>query len=130
MKTPKIVVGQRFGRLIIISQRKKRRSRHRHVLVQCDCGKRLIVRAAKIFAGESLSCGCLHDWTPEKAIRRLNRAIQHEINEINKYERESEDWTKVFNWMRQRVEELDNQQHRLGGGDGKFGVIQACPTVQ
>lgn len=53
------MVGEKFGRLIVLSRaRSVRRPRWR---CRCDCGKIKIVRQGHLRSGHTLSCGCLYD---------------------------------------------------------------------
>lgn len=52
------MIGQRFGRLIVIS-RNSEKARHAMWVAECDCGSRRIVRGSHLRNGLSRSCGCL-----------------------------------------------------------------------
>ena len=60
------VVGQKYGRLLIISEDGK--GCHRRVICICDCGTRKSVRLDGLRSGTIQSCGC------------LNREISHRVN--------------------------------------------------
>lgn len=51
--------GQRFGRLVVISDR-IRRNKQTYYLCQCDCGNIKEVRVDHLKSGATQSCGCLH----------------------------------------------------------------------
>jgi hypothetical protein len=52
--------GQRYGRLLVLSQAPKRHPRRSaQWLCRCDCGKDTIVNATALSTGETQSCGCL-----------------------------------------------------------------------
>lgn len=51
-----ITPGQRFGRLVTVSQSPTRKH---HWLCKCDCGKELEVYKYTLFAEHDRSCGCL-----------------------------------------------------------------------
>jgi len=53
------LVGQRFGRWIVV-ERRGRDSGHAAWLCRCDCGNERTVSAANLRSGASQSCGCLH----------------------------------------------------------------------
>ncbi len=61
---PPIGIGQRFGRLTILSAAEmgtRRDGRHfSRWLCQCDCGNEIIVRQLLLRNGETRSCGCFH----------------------------------------------------------------------
>ena len=58
-KNPHCAPGQRFGRLVLISEAAKRGYR-RHWNCLCDCGTEKIVWSASLRCGRTKSCGCLH----------------------------------------------------------------------
>lgn len=47
--------GIRFGRLVVL---RRDTERHHLVIVRCDCGIEKAVRAARLTAGKTHSCGC------------------------------------------------------------------------
>jgi hypothetical protein len=56
------LIGQRFGRLLVISRVKRDRncvSRDSRWLCKCDCGRETIVGGQKLRDGHTKSCGCL-----------------------------------------------------------------------
>lgn len=56
-----IMIGQRFGKLSVISLRKKRgRNRHIYYTCKCDCGNAKDIRKASLLTGYIKSCGCLN----------------------------------------------------------------------
>lgn len=64
MATRKDMVGQRFGRLIIIAPaghqryKKERKSKPALWLCRCDCGNEIIRQGIYIRKGNNVSCGC------------------------------------------------------------------------
>lgn len=81
------LLGQRFGRLVVIARAKPRRpSREAWWQCRCDCGGTAAVRGSDLRRGQTKSCGCLarelasmrtrrhgFDGTPEYAALRLAR---------------------------------------------------------
>lgn len=59
-------VGQRFGRLTIVSEAGKTQSGVRLVECLCDCGKLKVVRCSNITNGHTKSCGCLQRDTVDR----------------------------------------------------------------
>lgn len=59
MKKP--MAGQRFGRLVVIRERKRPASGDRAArwLCLCDCGKTYTVRGVSLRSGHTKSCGCI-----------------------------------------------------------------------
>lgn len=55
----KKVIGQRFGRLVIIKVDKPNRHRQSRFLVKCDCGGQKVVCFYRLKSGFTKSCGCL-----------------------------------------------------------------------
>ena len=53
------LMGQRFSRLIVLSQDTKTRRNRVAWLCQCDCGKQATVTAYNLRGGNTKSCGCL-----------------------------------------------------------------------
>ena len=82
----KNILGQRFGKLVVIEQTKKR-SLQKHVIwkCQCDCGNICEADGVYLRQGDILSCGCLKSIGEEKIVKILQE------NNIT-FERE-----KVFN---------------------------------
>lgn len=61
-KVSAVRTGQRFGRLIVLSEEPERRHRGRVFLCLCDCGKKTVVTGNMLRVGRTRSCGCLeHD---------------------------------------------------------------------
>ena len=56
----KDITGQRFGRLIVIRQTDKRKSRCVVWECKCDCGNVVEVKSTNLQNGSTRSCGCLH----------------------------------------------------------------------
>lgn len=51
-------IGQRFGRLTVISDSNKREGGQVVWLCQCDCGNLVEVRSANLQSGNTTGCGC------------------------------------------------------------------------
>lgn len=51
------LIGQRFGRLVVISRADK--TGHVHWLCRCDCGGEKVIRTSSLTRGRTQSCGCL-----------------------------------------------------------------------
>lgn len=59
---PKVVniIGQKFGRLVVLEEYSKRTPNgHKKYVCQCDCGNTHITSGESIRRGSSKSCGCL-----------------------------------------------------------------------
>ena len=53
------LVGQKFGRLIVLKKKDKNKSGNYRWLCKCDCGKEKIIRGDNLKSGTTKSCGCL-----------------------------------------------------------------------
>lgn len=76
-KNKKDLTGQRFGRLVVLSDTGKR-SNDRHVIweCQCDCGNKYFVQSNSLVSGKTQSCGCF-----QKEHRGASRISHHKSNE-------------------------------------------------
>lgn len=54
------LVGQRFGRLIVLN--KDHVDNYGHIMwkCQCDCGNQVVINSSNLKRGWTKSCGCLH----------------------------------------------------------------------
>lgn len=55
------LIGQRFGRLVVIESAESDKRGHARWLCQCDCGKSLEISSSHLKSGHTKSCGCLRD---------------------------------------------------------------------
>ena len=53
-------IGQRIGRLTILSTGRRPNSRKTFAVCDCDCGKRTVTRLDGLRGGTTASCGCAH----------------------------------------------------------------------
>lgn len=62
MATKLNLVGQTFGRLLVISEaaRSGKRNYERNWLCNCDCGNMTLVYQGSLTMGYTISCGCFH----------------------------------------------------------------------
>lgn len=56
------LIGQRFGRLLVISEAPKGKWGKLQYLCKCDCGKISINQSGYLRAGDTKSCGCNKFW--------------------------------------------------------------------
>lgn len=54
-----IVVGDRFGRLVVQAPAERNRHGQARWMCGCDCGRESLVVASKLASGHTKSCGCL-----------------------------------------------------------------------
>ena len=106
------LVGQKFGRLKVISRAEDNvsKSGYRTVIWNCicDCGNQVTVRGKSLKNGDSKSCGCLQ----KELISQ--RASKHHGVGTRLY--------AIWDSMRQRCNNPKNQAYRNYGGRG----IQIC----
>lgn len=78
----KDLMGQRFGKLIVIERVENDRFGHVNYKCQCDCGGITVVDATNLRNGITNSCGCLKS----KGEMIINNWLQkHKINFISQY---------------------------------------------
>lgn len=53
-----ICLGERFNKLVVVSEVKKDRHGHKRYLCQCDCGNEVVVVKGQLTSGKTGSCGC------------------------------------------------------------------------
>lgn len=53
------MLGQRFGRLVVLSRANHPDSTHKYYLCKCDCSNEIIVRGSSLRSFASKSCGCV-----------------------------------------------------------------------
>lgn len=59
MRLTQDLIGQRFGRLVVIAKASKHSYNQNFWHCRCDCGKETIVTTSHLRSGHSKSCGCL-----------------------------------------------------------------------
>jgi len=64
------ITGQKFGRLLVIGEAGRAKSRHVKWLCQCECGKEFEAIGINLRNGSTTSCGCLKN---EKTVERLTK---------------------------------------------------------
>lgn len=76
VKYPKVAVGAKYSRLLVIEQAKKDNRGREYWLCRCDCGKEVKVTGHNLKYRGVRSCGCLHVERAREAnigIRRSNK---------------------------------------------------------
>jgi hypothetical protein len=82
MAQPLDVVGQKFGRYLVIAKSEKRSNAMKQmVLCRCDCGAEREVVVSNLKSGASKSCGCL------KAEKTGERRKKHGFSKTTMYYR-------------------------------------------
>lgn len=64
------LIGQRFGRWLVVGRAGSSKTRHALWQCKCDCGKETVVLGTNLKSGKSVSCGC---WRVEKSISRCTK---------------------------------------------------------
>lgn len=78
----KSLIGQRFGKLLVINRVENDRFGHVNYKCKCDCGGITIVDAGNLRRGTTSSCGCIKS----KGEMLINKWLQeHHINFIPQY---------------------------------------------
>jgi len=57
MESGKHIIGNRYGRLLVV-YREERRGHDWFYLCRCDCGKEKLISKGNLVGGEIISCGC------------------------------------------------------------------------
>jgi hypothetical protein len=100
------LVGQRFGRLVVLAR--GRNNRHNQVMwiCICDCGNSMSTSSTNIRTGHTKSCGCL----PMDIL--TDRTVTHGESRIDQMTKEYRAWRK----MKERCLNPNYQfYHRYGG---------------
>ena len=101
------LVGKRFGRLVVLCDSGKRKSREIIWCCKCDCGNKLESRGPNLRLGNTKSCGCLN----------MERIYKHG-DAINGPTRLYRSWIA----MKQRCLNVNNIAYKYYGGRG----IRVC----
>ena len=59
MSVLKNIIGQRFGRLVVLSRVENSAGGQARWICECDCGSLTVARGVKLRNGHTSSCGCL-----------------------------------------------------------------------
>jgi hypothetical protein len=66
------MIGQRFGRLVILERCKNSAAGKPRFRCECDCGNSTVVSGADLRRGHTQSCGCLHHELQADRMRQRN----------------------------------------------------------
>lgn len=103
------MIGFRFGRLVVVSESTEIKTRRRHWLCNCDCGRTAIVEGTCLRTGHTQSCGCLHRETTGRINFSHGRSRMPEYN--------------IWAPMIQRCHNPEHPPYRNYGGRG-IGVCE------
>lgn len=98
------LIGQRFGRLIVVSRAENDRQGQAQWNCVCDCGNFSIVRSRHLKYGRVKSCGCYH------LERDSECHTKHSLSETRLY--------KIYLGMKQRCYNTKNHAYKHYGGRG------------
>jgi len=98
------LIGQNFGRLIVIKQIDISKNGHSRWLCECNCGSKKIILSDSLKSGRTKSCGCL---SREKTKQRF---IKHGHKGSKTYE--------SWQHMNQRCNNPNNQNYSYYGDRG------------
>jgi len=98
------LIGQRFGKLIVMKRAGSTKYHCANWECLCDCGKLAIVSGNHLLTGNTKSCGCLK--------------LKHGYNKVNKESRIYRIWAN----MKQRCNNLNCKDYKDYGGRG----IKVC----
>lgn len=83
-----IKIGDRFGRLVIIRELKRRSKDGRKVYAcKCDCGNIVAVRSKELLNGDTVSCNCYRKEQVRKRYKngtQPDRIFSDNLNKNNK----------------------------------------------
>jgi len=109
------LLGQRFGKLVVIQELHTKRNRSFQWLCQCDCGNRHTVTTTDLKYGSTRSCGCY---------RRTFRQQDLTGQRFGKLIALSRDKIKKFFWICKcdcGKTLITHQEHLVGGGSKSCG---------
>lgn len=74
MKSTQQLIGQRFGRAVVLEYAGKDKRRNVLWLCKCDCGKEFVTRGSNLLDGSTASCGCLANDIHKKQALKMGQA--------------------------------------------------------
>lgn len=107
MSAPKDPIGQKFGRLTVISFDHSNKDYVRYFNCRCDCGNEKLISRNALISGRTLSCGCLN-----RELSRLRK--NHFTHGFTHKERLYETWKN----MKRRCKDINNKRYSFYGGKG------------
>jgi hypothetical protein len=111
------LVGQKFGRLIVIADVGRDTRKNVLWLCRCKCGNETIVRGYHLTGGGTKSCGCLRD---EKTIERNKQGNSIETRQkMSKSLKGKIPWNKGKPRLEETKRKISKSRIRLGLAKGK-----------
>lgn len=121
MTAPCNLVGQRFGRLTVVSAAGSKGGK-KIWKCKCDCGNYTVVTSSDLNNGHTSSCGCLHRERAAEALRSISYGRFGEKNPAYKHGGRRTKLYWVWSCMKQRCENPNNKRFPGWGGRG----IKVC----
>ena len=109
MSKPLNLIGQRFGKLVVINRADNSKSGKSKWLCRCDCGKEKIIFSTNLVRGLTHSCGCINKSVVSERMRK------HLLSGHRLY--------KIWTDMKKRCSNPSCKSFANYGGRG----IQVCP---
>lgn len=106
----KDLLGQKFGRLLVIERTHNTKSGGAKWICVCDCGRKVCCEGANLRASQSKSCGCLK--SDQLRIKWMNNklASTHKMSKTTTY--------TSWEAMKQRCYNVNHDNYAYYGGRG------------
>lgn len=111
------LIGQRFGKLLVIEYFGKTSNRKSLWLCLCDCGKTIIIKGCNLKNGNTKSCGCLQKVCASRT-GKFNKVHGHASN------RETSRTYHTWSSMKQRCLNKNHDKYKSYGG--RISPITIC----
>lgn len=98
------LIGQRFGRLVVVSREESDNGKYKVWRCKCDCGNETKVKTYVLTSGRTRSCGCLRN----EMIG--DRGRTHGMTETRIY--------RIWGHMKNRCYNQNDEKYELYGGRG------------
>ena len=110
---PLDLVGQKFGRLTVLSRSGTTKDGHSEWLCKCDCGKTTVVNGNYLKRGTTKSCGCLQKELCSKRYKEIGKTSYLKHGKANKCRLYS-----IWKGMKQRCYNRNSNKYSIYGGRG------------
>ncbi len=80
-KVARDIVGQRFGKLVVVEKTTIKKGGNYLWLCKCDCGNEITTKKGRLESGETKSCGCVRK---QSEIKTLNLGRNSDVKELTK----------------------------------------------
>lgn len=120
MSAKKDLTGQRFGRLVVISQNGVDKRFGSLWLCRCDCGNEKVTKSTYLIRGTTKSCGCLAKENSSKMLKKIRTISTSEENGRYVHGGAKTRLYRVWQGMKQRCNNPKSHAYRDYGGRGIF----------